>query len=91
VAGVAKPDFVQGVSLKPILRNPAAPGHAALGYNSRAKTIRTATHRLIVHKKGAVELYDHTSAAGETRNVAAEHPAVVAKLKQEIAEKQTSR
>jgi len=91
VAGVAKPDFVQGVSLKPILRNPAAPGHAALGYNNRAKTIRTATHRLIVHKKGAVELYDHTTPEGETRNVAKTNPELVAKLKQQIAKKQASR
>ena len=87
VTGVAKPDFVQGVSLKPMLGNPAASGHTAIGYTGKGSTIRTATHRLIVHKKGAVELYDHTTPAGETRNVAKQHPSLVAELKQLLSEK----
>ncbi len=71
--------FVQGVSLRPILEDPEAPGHPAISY-ARARTIRTSRYRLIAHKDGYMELYDHTSAVKETRNVADEHPDVVRQL-----------
>lgn len=87
LANVKTPDFVQGVSLQPILKNPKAAGHAAISYSS-AQTIRTDTHRLIQHKNGHIELYDHTTPAGETVNVAADYPAIVksltAKLEQRL-------
>lgn len=70
LAGLPKPDFAEGVSLLPLLNNPDAPGHPAFAYRPKAKTIRTETHRLILHDDGYAELYDHTSAAGETKNVA---------------------
>jgi len=80
LAGLPEPDFVDGESLRPLLENPASPGHAAFSYGRGAKTIRTNTHRLIVHKDGHVELYDHTSKGSETRNVAKDRPALVQKL-----------
>jgi len=80
LAGLVKPDTVDGVSLKPLLVNPDGKGHAAVSYTSRAKTIRTDTHRLILHRKGHAELYDHTTAEGETKNVAADHPKLVKQL-----------
>jgi len=79
-----KPDFLDGKSLLPILKDPktASKGHA-ISYNNRARTIRTATHRLIKHKNGHLELYDHTTPAGETKNLAEQNPA----LAQELATK----
>ena len=81
LAGLPLPDFVDGVSLRPMLEEPASPGHPALSYGGRAKTIRTDTHRLILHNDGHVELYDHTSAEKETKNIAEANPALVEDLR----------
>ncbi len=86
LTGVPKPGFEQGVSLVPILKNPQAAGHPAVSYTGE-KTIRTDRYRLTLAKNGSVSLYDHDSPAEESRNVAAEHPDVVEKLKQQLAEK----
>ncbi|MCP4456315.1 MAG: sulfatase [Planctomycetes bacterium] len=79
LAGLPGPDDLDGVSLRPMLEDPEAPGHPAISY-ARARTIRTQAYRLIAHKDGHMELYDHTSAETETRNVADEHPDVVQDL-----------
>lgn len=79
LAGLPRPDFVQGVSLRPMLENPSVLGHPAISY-ARARTIRTRAYRLIAHQDGHIELYDHTSAEKETRNVAAEHPERIQEL-----------
>lgn len=85
LTGIEQPEFAQGVSLKDILESPTtAAGHPALGYWKRAKTIRTATHRLSLHEDGFVELYDHTSAAKETKNIAEQYPDLVAELTQTL-------
>lgn len=80
LAGLPAPDFTAGRSLKPMLDDPAAPGHAALAIHNLRRTIRTETHRLIEHQDGYVELYDHTTTARETRNIAEAHPDLVAAL-----------
>lgn len=80
LADLPIPDFVDGTSLGPFLADPNGQGHPAIAYHGGARTIRTATHRLIVHKSGTTELYDHTTAAGETQNVAAANPGLVAEL-----------
>ncbi len=64
----------------PLLEEPTSPGHAAISYGDAARTIRTDTHRLIVHKDGYAELYDHTSPAKETNNIAQANPAFVEQL-----------
>lgn len=79
LAELPVPDFVHGVSLVPQLTDPTASGHPAISY-AKAKTIRTDQFRLIVHADGYVELYDHLSAAGETQNIAEQHPEVVREL-----------
>ncbi|MEM7233895.1 MAG: sulfatase-like hydrolase/transferase [Planctomycetota bacterium] len=84
ISGLPKPDFAHGVSLKPILDDPSAPGHSAFAYSGGARTIRTGTHRLVLHKKGQVELYDHRSPAKETQNVAESQPDLVKELSQKI-------
>ena len=83
LAGLPMPDYVDGVSLQPILDKPSAPGHTGISY-ARARTIRTQTHRLIAHPDGHVELYDHQLPEAETRNVAAKHPHLVQALLAEL-------
>jgi iduronate 2-sulfatase len=89
LAGVPQPGFVHGISLRPLLDDPAAPGHAAVAYTGGARTIRTDTHRLIAHKDGHLELYDHTTPEGETLNRAEQQPEKVrtlrARLEQRLA------
>jgi iduronate 2-sulfatase len=86
LAGVPKPGFTQGVSLLPLLEDPDAAGHPAVAYWQNKTTIRTTTHRLIVHPQ-AVELYDHTTVEAETRDVATDHPDLVAHLRQVLRER----
>ncbi|VGO17429.1 Choline-sulfatase [Pontiella desulfatans] len=82
LTGVEKPTFAQGESLLPQLNDPSAAGHTALAYRADKATLRTDTHRIIVHQKdGFVELYDHTSPEKETLNIAEKQPELVAKLK----------
>ena len=80
LTGLAMPEFVDGSSLVPLLNNPAAPGRMAVAYRNNARTIRTDTHRLILHRDGYAELYDHTSTERETKNVAEANKALVEKL-----------
>jgi iduronate 2-sulfatase len=82
LTGLPMPTFAHGVSLVPQLKDPSAVGHPAVAYRSNARTIRTDTHRLIVHKDGHHELYDHQTAAGETRNVAPGQGARIEELNQ---------
>jgi iduronate 2-sulfatase len=84
LTGVEKPKFAQGRSLLRHLQNPDSPGHAAIAYSNNATTIRTSTHRLTVHRTGQVELYDHTSDAKETENIAQQNPEIVLRLKQKL-------
>ena len=79
------PDFVNGVSLKPQLQDPNAPGHPAIAYTGRARTIRHGSHRMILHKDGFVELYDHSSAEKETRNIAPGNEALVTRLSMRLS------
>ena len=83
LAGLPDPDFVDGVSLRPILKSPDAPGHPAVSY-SRPKTIRTDRYRLISHSSDYAELYDHLTPNKETKNIAADHPNVVKELTRQL-------
>lgn len=80
LAGLPQATFADGVSLRPILQNPNSPGHPTIAYNGRAKTIRTKDHRLILHKDGYAELYDHASDEKETRNIAEANATLVKEL-----------
>ncbi len=76
-----KPDYLDGSSLLPLLKDPkAVSDNTAISYSNRARTLRTATHRLIAHKDGHLELYDHTTPEGETKNLAKEEPGLAKKL-----------
>jgi iduronate 2-sulfatase len=85
LAGLKIPDSLDGQSLLPILKNPKAKGHPAISYRGNAQTIRTRTHRLIVHKNGEFELYDHRSPDAETKNLAGSHPKLVALLNKTLS------
>ena len=87
LARLPKPNFVHGVSLHPQLENPQASGHSAIAYHRKANTIRTDSHRLILHKDGHAELYDHTHPSKETRNIATDHPDLVATLTATLKER----
>ncbi|MFT7633308.1 MAG: iduronate 2-sulfatase [Mariniblastus sp.] len=80
LARIDKPDFLAGTSLRPLLDGQKPPHKDSISYFKNARTIRTDTHRLIHHKDGYNELYDHTSPAGETKNIANEHPPLVQQL-----------
>ena len=64
----------------PQLDDPGVKGHSAIAYNGRAKTIRTDSHRMILHRDGHVELYDHTNVAGETKNLAQSQAELIKQL-----------
>ncbi len=87
LTGVEIPKFVQGVSLNGILEYPNMIGHSAVAYKKDVLTIRTATHRMTLHKDGFVELYDHTTVENETKNVADKHPELVEELKNTLKDK----
>ena len=82
-----KPDFLDGQTLLPVLKDSTATTDGtAIAYHNRGRTIRTATHRLIKHKDGHLELYDHTTAKGETKNLAKEKPGLATKLAAKISQ-----
>jgi iduronate 2-sulfatase len=84
LAGLNPPTGLDGTSLKPFLKNPEAKGHPAFAYKRGVQTIRTENHRLISHKGGELELYDHTTSSGETKNLAKSHPAKAAVLLKQL-------
>jgi iduronate 2-sulfatase len=84
LTGLEIPKFAQGISLRTIMENPNSAGHLGYSYIKNAKTVRTATHRLILHKDNYLELYDHTTMEGETKNIANEQPVLAEELKIKI-------
>lgn len=78
------PAGLDGRSLAAILMDPDSDetggNEDALSYSAAAKSLRIDRYRLIEHVDGYVELYDHESPAGETRNVAEERVDVVKSL-----------
>ena len=80
LTGVSAPEKLDGRSLVPLLKNAQQSGRPAISYFRSARTIRTDRFRLIAHQNGDVELYDHDSTDGETRNLAEELPDQVEQL-----------
>jgi len=82
------PDALSGQSLVPILVEPTRTGRLAVSYTNRAATIRSASHRLIAHKNGALELYDFTAKDGGSINCSQQQPEtaqqLLAQLKQRL-------
>jgi iduronate 2-sulfatase len=87
LTGLETPKTLDGSSLVPILEDPSSPGHPAISYSPRAATLRTDSHRLIAHRNGAIELYDHRTKQKETRNLATTKPDEVTKLLADLKER----
>jgi len=91
------PQGLDGQSLVPILRDPGAAGKEVVfhayprnpaGQEIIGRGVRTARYRLVEWKKAGapadtadLELYDYEADPKETKNLAAEQPEVVAKLR----------
>jgi len=84
LAGLPRPSGLDGVSLVPILRDPAATARAGALSFRKAKpprlgvSVRTARYRYTEWPDGSEELYDHASDAEEARNLAHEPAAASA-------------
>lgn len=78
LAGLPVPEFLDGQSL---LKSSGDP--YAVSYTS-ARTIRSTSHRFILHPDGFEELYDHTTPQAETQNVAPDFPGITRALKLEL-------
>ncbi len=97
LCGLTAAKGLDGKSFVAALADPAAAGkEAAYGFwaRGRAHSIRTDTHRLTEWRDAddpakilQVELYDHESDPNETRNVADQHPRLVAELTQRLHER----
>ena len=61
----------------------SSPGRA----ESTAAETSTDQYRLVQHKSGEVELYDHNTPEGEVLNIAEDHPETVRRLKKLITAK----
>jgi len=91
LCGLEPPEGLAGTSLRPMLEDPSHPGKdAARSFFRRGQldgnALRTDRFRLVewrnrkTGKVAQIELYDHQTDPGETRNVAAEQPEVVEEL-----------
>ena len=82
------PTMLDGKSLAQTLNAPPLPsGRLAVSYTSRAATIRSSTHRFIVHKNGARELYDFTAKDRGSINCAKQQPEIATLLLAELKQR----
>ncbi|WP_424316198.1 sulfatase [Haloferula sp.] len=74
------PEKLSGESLLADLEGGGLRDDNALSHWQGTKSLRDDRYRLILHKDGFAELYDHQTPEGESLNIAADHPDVVARL-----------
>jgi iduronate 2-sulfatase len=88
LTGLPIPDTCQGTSLVAMLEDASvAVKQQALSYQGNRASLRTATHRMILHEDGHVELYDHTTSAAETENIATRETALVEALTRRLRQR----
>ncbi|MEM0964865.1 MAG: sulfatase [Verrucomicrobiota bacterium] len=87
LAGLPIPDSLDGHSLVPQIEDPEVPGQSAVSYSGSQVTLRSDQYRLIIHKDGYTELYDHHSTDKETKNLAQIAPETVTQMALEIRER----
>lgn len=81
--GLPHPPDLDGQSLT----RPSGTTETAVGYFGRGQTIRNDRYRLIRHRSGFEELYDHADDPNETRNVADAKPEIASRLRRALAER----
>ncbi len=92
IAGLPKPDGLEGDSLKPLLDNPASKAWTQPAYSQvqGGRSVRVARWRYTEWEKGKLgaELYDEDRDPGETRNLAADprYAHIVQRLKAMLPE-----
>ncbi|WP_139956919.1 sulfatase [Flavicella sediminum] len=69
LTNVEIPNFTNGTSLLPLLKNEKKQGHVAFAYRGGAHTLRTQRYRFTLHDKKGAELYDHEKDPFETTNI----------------------
>jgi iduronate 2-sulfatase len=84
LAHLPQPDFVAGHSLVNTMQGQPPDESSAVSYFKQARSLRTARYRLIAHRDGHLELYDHQSPAGEVENIAASAPDLCHQLLQTL-------
>ena len=87
---IEPPPSLPGSSLVSRDKDPPSRPAAVVAYHRGHRTLRTETHRIILHRDGFVELYDHRADPGETRNVAEEKSEVVGRLRSALNARLTS-
>ena len=97
LAGLPVPDALDGKSFDQVLENPTAATKDAIFHvyprqNVIGRAVRTARHRLVEWKRlgnradaAILELYDYASDPEETKNLAAEEPETVTRLRAILA------
>ena len=86
------PEWKHGKSLKGILQNAAAKSSGiAYAYRKGHASIRNDRYRLILHKNGYVELYDHRSPEKEMKNIAKDKTKIVEEMKAALKARQVVR
>ena len=84
LSGLPAPEFADGQSLRALLQGQTLEPQTAVSYFRQARSLRSDRYRLIVHRDGQRELYDHQRPDGETLNLADELPQVCAELEQTL-------
>ncbi len=83
LASIEPPSHLEGASFVPLFEDPSRPWKtAAFSDFGGARTVRTDRYRLIEHKAGGLELFDHQNDPGENFNIAGdpENAATIADL-----------
>lgn len=83
LAGISLPSDIDGISFVPTLLGREQPAHEYLYWQYTGKTaVRAEQWKAVVPKTSAgIELYDLSKDVGEERNVADQHPDVVARMR----------
>lgn len=87
LAGIPKPEHLDGISLVPLLKDPTAKRDAAfISYGPENTAIQTERYRYIRYEDGSDELYDHRKDPHEWSNLSQnpEFAALKAKLKSAV-------
>lgn len=84
------PEFLNGESVLRLIGNTITPCNGAVSYTNSAITLRTDTHRLIVHTDGYAELYNHASPEKETLNIAETNQELTIEMAMRLRERMTA-